>query len=188
VFRKAGVAKSYSDPKALYEELREKGFPYFTLTDHHTLDGGLILEGLPGVFLSEQVTALFPEDDVPVELLIWGLNRSQHEDILKCRENIYDLQAYLAEHQLAHAVAHPFFVPDQRLQTVHVEKLLLLFKHFEARNGLRAELTNQFTEAFLQSLSPLHLDRMAERHEITPTHLRPWEKAVSYTHLTLPTT
>jgi glycosyltransferase involved in cell wall biosynthesis len=176
VFRKAGVAKSYSDPRELYDGLMGKGFRFFTLTDHHTLDGCAALEGLPGVFLSEQVTALFPEDGVAVELLVWGLNHGQHGRILELRENIYHLQAYLSSEGLAHAVAHPFFVPDGRMQPGHVEKLLLLFKHFEARNGLRAELTNQFTEVFLQSLAPVHLERMADRHEISPTHVRPWEK------------
>ena len=178
IFRKAGVAKSYSEPKALYEELRGKGFPFFTLTDHHTLEGGLLLEGLPGVFLSEQVTAIFPEDQVGVELLVWGVSRAQHEEILRLRGNIYELRAYIFGERLAHAVAHPFFIPERRVQTGHLEKLLLLFKHFEARNGLRAGLTNRFTEDFLQSLTPLHLERMADRHEIAPTHLRPWEKVL----------
>ncbi len=176
IFRKIGVAKSYSEPKDLYERLREQGFSYFTLTDHHTLEGALTLEGLPGVFFSEQATVFFPEDEVSVEVLIWGLNREQHTQIQKLRRNIYEFQKYLNLERLAHAVAHPFFAPEGRLQAVHMEKLLLLFKHYETRNGLRSPLTNEFTEAFFRGLTQGQLEQIADRHEIEPTHQRPWEK------------
>ena len=135
-----------------------------------------MLEGLPGVFLSEQVTVFFPEDEVSVEVLVWGLNREQHAQIQKLRRNIYEFQKYLNLERLAHAVAHPFFAPEGRLQSVHVEKLLLLFKHYETRNGLRSPRTNEFTDAFFRSLTQSQLDQIADRHDIAPTHERPWEK------------
>jgi glycosyltransferase involved in cell wall biosynthesis len=176
IFRRVGVAKSYSEPRALYDSLRARGFPFFTLTDHHSIEGLLPLLDLPGVFLSEQVTALFPEDQVPVELLIWGLSLPQHQHILQLRKNLYELQRFLLQENLTHAVAHPFFAPDKPLQNVHIEKLLLLFRHFESLNGLRSPKTNQFTAAFLRSLTPTHLDQIADRHEILPVSPRPWEK------------
>ncbi|MEY5026356.1 MAG: hypothetical protein RLZZ244_1884 [Verrucomicrobiota bacterium] len=176
IFRRLGVAKSYSEPQALYENLQERGFRFFTLTDHHTLEGLLPLAGLPGVFLSEQITAHFPEDGVPVELLVWGISLPQHEGLLQRRRNVYELQSFLQAENLAHAVAHPFFSPEGRLQNVHIEKLLLLFRHFEARNGLRCATTNQFTESFLRKLTPAHMDQLAERHELRPVQARPWEK------------
>ena len=156
--------------------MRGRGFDFFTLTDQHTIEGCLRLEGLPGVFNSEQVTALFPEDRVPVEILVWGLSEAQHRDILALRSNVYDLQGYLTREELAHAVAHPFVSRDNRLQAAHVERLILLFKHFESLHGIRAGLVNDFTHQFLSALCAGHIEAMVDRHGIAPTHPRAWEK------------
>ena len=178
LFRRLGMASSYSEPRALYDALRERGFTHFTLTDQHSIEGCLALAGLPGVFISEQLTAFFPEDRAPVEVLVWGITEPQHDELLALRANIYELNGYLIQNRVAHAVAHPFFAQDPRLQTVHAEKLLLLFQHFESRCGLRAELTNEFTAAFLQSLDEEKMEALASRHAISPAHPRSWEKVL----------
>ena len=178
LFRRLGMAASYSDPRALYDALKIRGFTHFTLTDHHSIEGCLALQGLPGVFISTQITALFPEDRTPVPLLVWGITEAQHADLLELRENLYELNGYLIQQNLAHAVAHPLFSKDARLQTAHVEKLLLMFSHFEALCGLRAELTNVFTSEFMQSLSELKIEALANRHDIVPVHARAWEKVL----------
>lgn len=176
LFRRAGLSDSYSDPATLYEQLRAKGMDFVTITDHDRIDGCLAIAHLPGVFLSEEITAAFPEDRCPVHILVWGLSEEQHTEIQRLRENIYDLQRYLAAEQLAHAVAHPFYRIDDKLSLEHVEKLILLFRHFEGINGLRDAVIGDVARFVLQRLTPAKLEELATRHRLAPTHDEPWRK------------
>ncbi|MHA3775034.1 glycosyltransferase [Verrucomicrobiota bacterium sgz303538] len=178
LFRRAGLADSYSDPEELYQHLRSRGMYYVTITDHNRIDGCLAIANLPGVFLSEEVTAAFPEDRCPVHVLVWGLNEEQHHQIQRLRENIYDLQRFLAEQQLAHAVAHPFYRLDDKLSVEHVEKLVLLFRHFEGINGLRDRLLSDVAQFALQRLTPEKIEELSNRYRIAPTHDEPWRKVL----------
>jgi glycosyltransferase involved in cell wall biosynthesis len=176
LFRRIGLPASYSEPAALYEKARSRGMDLFTLTDRDTLDGILSLRDKPGVFLSEEVTAMFPEDRVRVPVLVWGLDESEHAEIQKRRDNLYDLQKYLAERGLAHAVAHPLHRHDDRLGIAHLEKLVLLFRHFETINGTRDALTSTVAHHVLAALTPARIEELAARHRLSPTHERAWEK------------
>ena len=80
-----------------------------TITDHNRIEGCLEIADRPGVFISEQVSTRFPEDRCEVHVLVWGLTEAQHREIQALRENIFDLQRYLAAENLAHAVAHPLY-------------------------------------------------------------------------------
>ena len=84
LFRRFDFPDSYSQPRALYDLLRERGMDLVTLTDHNTLDGVLEIAALPGVFLSEEVTTYFPEDRCKVHVLVWGLTEAQHREIATC--------------------------------------------------------------------------------------------------------
>ena len=150
-----------------------------TLTDHNTLDGGLEIAGLPGVFLSEEVTTYFPEDRCKVDLLVWNLTEAQHRDIAGVRDNIFDLQSYLVREKLAHAVAHPLYQLNEKLTVAHFEQLILLFPCFEGLNGLRANLLNDTTRHLLASLTPAKIEHYAARHGFAPTHPEPWRKILT---------
>ena len=176
VARRLGFPDSFSEPAALYENLRECGMDFVTITDHNRIDGCLEIAGRPGVFISEQVTAHFPGDRCQVHLLVWGIDESQHREIQALRDNIYDLQKYLAAKNLAHAVAHPLFRTDENLGAAHVEKLLLLFKCFEGINGLRDALLGDVARHLLSGLSPEKIATLANRHGIEPAHPEPWIK------------
>ena len=108
LLRKVDFPASCSEPAELYEALREKGFDYVTFTDHDTIDGCLEIADRPCVFLSEEITAFFPEDDVKVHLLAWGITEAQHGEIQNLRRDIYELARWLKEQSIAHGVAHPF--------------------------------------------------------------------------------
>jgi hypothetical protein len=179
LFRRAGLAASYSEPAALLETLRTRGMQAFTLTDYECIDGCLELAERPGVFISEQIGALFPEDHCKVQVLVWDITEAQHRDMAGLRENIYDLQAYLAQHEIAHAVAHPLYRPEERFTLAHLEKLILLFRHFEGINGLRDRLSNETTQFVLASLTPEKLEELAHRHGRTPSHPEPWKKVLT---------
>jgi len=176
LFRRLGVPASHSEPLALYDKARARGMGLFTLTDRDTIAGCLALAGRKGVFFSEEVTAHFPEDRVQAHLLVWGLTEQQHGDIQRVRENIYDLQRYLAEQHLAHAVAHPLHRRNDRFTTAHVEKLVLLFRHFEGLNGMRNLLTSEVAQFILSSLTAAKIEELSERHQLAPTHDRAWQK------------
>ena len=175
-FRRFGLPDSYSEPATLYERLREQRMEFVTITDHDSIDGCLEIAERPGVFLSEEVTAHFPEDRVPVHLLVWGLSEAQHREIQSLRGNIHDLQRYLVANQLAHAVAHPLFPVNGHLRTAHLEKLALLFQHFEGVNGYRNALLNQVTDFIFRGLTPAKIDEFANRQGFAPTHSDAWRK------------
>ncbi|HET6406364.1 MAG TPA: glycosyltransferase, partial [Chthoniobacteraceae bacterium] len=178
LFRRAGLPDSYSQPVELYEQLRRRGMDLVTITDHNRIDGCLEIADRPGVFISEEVTTLFPEDRCPVHLLVWGLTEPQHQEIQKLRDNIYDLQRYLAQERLVHAVAHPFYRVDDKLGLEHIEKLALLFRHFEGRNGLRDRLLSDVAEFVFERLTPTKIDELSNLHRLEPTHAEPWRKVL----------
>lgn len=171
-----GLPDSYSEPRDLHAALKERGMDFVTITDHDRIDGCLELADRPDVFISEQVTAHFPEDRSPVHLLVWGITEAHHREFGRLRENLYELQRYLAHEQLAHAVAHPLFQTNGRLALAHIEKLALLFKHFEAVNGLRDALLSDVARFIFGRLTPAKIEELANRHGIEPTHAEPWLK------------
>ena len=178
VFRRLGFPDSWSEPKALYQALREKGMDYVTITDHNRIEGCLEIADQPGVFISEQVTARFPEDRCQVHLLVWGINEAQHGEMQALRENVYELQKYLVAQDLAHAVAHPLFQADEILSASHLEKLVLLFRHFEGLNGHRDALLSETAQWIFQNLTPERVAEFSEHHQFAPTHEEPWKKVV----------
>src|SRR4029079_6381594 len=178
-FRRVGLPDSYSRPAALYEQLRARGMDFVTITDHDTIRGCLEIADRPGAFLSEQLTVHFPEDRVPVHLLVWGLDEAQHAELHRLHENLYDVQRYLAKEELAHAVAHPLYPANGHLGTAHLEKLALLFQHFEALNPHRSGLLNEVIQFMLQRLTPAKIEEFRQRHGLAPTHPQPWKKFVT---------
>ena len=176
LFRRFDFPDSYSDPKQLYEQLRKRGMDYVTITDHDSIDGCLEIAHLPRTFISEQVTTYFPNDTCKLHILVWGISQQQHRDIESVRENIFDLQRYLQRGQIAHAVAHPLYSVNGKLEAMHLEHLILLFKHFEGINGLRDALLGDLAQTLFKQLTPEKIDVLANRHGVAPTHSEPWRK------------
>src|SRR5437899_9055009 len=140
LFRRLDFPDSYSDPRELHRQLLERGMDFITITDHDTIEGCLQIVHLPQSFISEQITTYFPQDPCKIHILAWGISEAQHEEIVAVRDNVYELQKYLAATQIAHAVAHPLYSINGQLAASHLERLILLFKHFAAVNCLRDEL------------------------------------------------
>ena len=176
LFRRFDFPDSYSDPKQLYEQLRKRKMDYVTITDHDSIDGCLEIAHLPRTFISEQVTTYFPHDACKLHILVWGISEQQHRDIEGVRENIFDLQRYLQRAQIAHAVAHPLYSVNGKLEATHLEQLILLFKHFEGINGLRDALLSDLAQNLFKQLTPEQIDVFANRHGVAPTHAEPWRK------------
>ena len=176
LFRRLDFPDSYTDPRELYGELLKLGMDYVTITDHDTIEGSLQISNLPHTFVSEQVTTYFPHDQCKVHVLVWGISEAQHRDIERSRDNIFELQRYLHTSQIAHAVAHPFYSINGKLEASHLERLVLLFKHFEGINGLRDALLSELAQRLFGSLTSEKIDKLAEKHNLAPTHAEPWKK------------
>lgn len=179
LFRRFDLPDSYSDPEEIYRQEREAGMDFVTITDHDTIEGCLRIADLPQTFISEQLTCYFPHDPCKIHLLIWGISEAQHADLLMLRGNIFDLAAYLQEDDIAHAVAHPLYSINGKLETTHIERLILLFKHFEGINGLRDALLSTLLEPILAGLTPDKIDELANRHNRAPNHAEPWKKVLT---------
>jgi glycosyltransferase involved in cell wall biosynthesis len=176
LFRRFDFPDSYSDPRELHRQLIERGMDFVTITDHDTIDGCLEIRDLPNTFISEQVTTYFPQDPCKIHVLVWGITEKQHADIVLIRDNIFSLQRYLQSGRIAHAVAHPLYSVNGKLETSHLERLILLFKHFEGVNGLRDALLSELAQELFASLTPQKIEEFAERHNFEPTHREPWKK------------
>ena len=178
LFRRFNFPDSYSQPRALYDTLRERGMDLITLTDHNTIDGGLENRRLARCVPERGSHRLFPGRPLQNPSPRPGnLTEAQHRDIAGLRENILDLQAYLAQQSLPHAVAHPLYPINQKLDIGHVERLILLFRCFEGLNGLRENLFNVTLQHVLAGLTPEKIERFAERHRLAPTHPEAWQKS-----------
>ena len=176
LFRRFDFPDSYTDPRDLYRLLRERGMDFVTITDHDTIDGNLELAELPDTFISEEVTTYFPQDPCKIHLLVWGITEAQHAEIAALRDNIFDLQGYLKKAAITHAVAHPLYSINGKLEASHLERLILLFKHFEGVNGLRDTLLSVLAQQLFGKLIPEKIDELANRHNLEPTHPEPWKK------------
>jgi glycosyltransferase involved in cell wall biosynthesis len=176
VLRRLEFPASYSDPLELYNRLREIGMDFVTITDHNTIAGCLEIAHLPGVIFGEEVTANFPDDECKVHILVWGLTETQHREIQRRRDNVFELQRYLADQSLAHAVAHPFHSPDEKLTPLHFQKLALIFRHFEGINGRYHARLSDAGRYALQSLTASSIEAFVARTGIEPTHDEPWRK------------
>ncbi len=178
VLRRLDFPASCSAPLELYQRLRERGMDFVTLTDQNTIAGCLEIAHLPGVFLSEEVVTVFPEDECRVHVLVWGITEAQHRDISKARESVYDLQKYLFAEGIAHAVAHPFHSVNGKLTALHLQKLALLFRHFEGLNGRYPSLVSECATGCLGGLTPRRIEIFNARTGIDPTHDEPWRKVL----------
>src|SRR5205085_2472164 len=178
LFRRFDFPDSCTEPVDLYAQLREDGMDFVTITDHDCIDGCLAIANKSQTFISEQVTAYFPQDPCKVHVLVWGITPAQHQDISVFRSNIFELQKYLAENRIAHAIAHPLYSVNGKLTASHLERLILLFKHFEGINGLRDSLLSDLAVKSLRELTPAKIDDFANRHDLAPSHPEPWKKVL----------
>jgi len=93
------IPESYSDPRALYRLLRQRGMSLVTLTDHNSIAGvrELLDAGLPDVFISAEITTIFPEDGCNIHVTVANMSEAQFAEIDRLRGNIHEMIAYLDE-------------------------------------------------------------------------------------------
>jgi glycosyltransferase involved in cell wall biosynthesis len=192
-----GIPESHSDPLQLHPLLKRRGMRLVTLSDHNTIDGALRMldAGLPDVFISAEMTTTFPEDGCNIHVVVTNVTEAQFRDANRLRGNVYEMVAYLDQeiarpvgggdgNQLAYFMAHPLMSTQNRpygragaLSLAHIEKAVLLFDTFEARNGARTRALNELTTQLFASLTPGVIERLACKHSLTPKGETPWLKS-----------
>lgn len=173
------MAESYSDPFSGCEKALRAGMTFFTLTDHNSIDGCLMLRERYGELIINGVesTVSFPEDDCLIHLLIYGMTEKQFSEIQLLRKDIYQLRDFIKEQDLAHSVAHATYgIQGKSLTPVHLEKLIVLFNTFEIMNGARNRSDNMAWQAILESLTPESIYDLQRKHGLKPFDDTPWEK------------
>ncbi len=168
----------YTTPMQVYDRAQKAGMDFVTISDHDEISGALEIAHLPNAFVSEEVTAFFPEDQCKIHVLVFGINEAQHRDVQKLRHNVYELVKYLNEQNLVHAIAHPFFRMSRCHSIEHVEKMLLLFKIVEAKNGGKQTYPDDLLLRIIASLTPERISLLAEKHRLEPIGDMPGKKSV----------
>jgi len=87
--RHHGWSESHAEPVRQYELCKSRGMTLVTFTDHDTIACGLALLDRPDFFLSEEVSAVFPENGCVVHVLTWNITPAQHDEIQSRRRDIY---------------------------------------------------------------------------------------------------
>lgn len=192
------IPESYSKPLELYRDLKARGMTLVTLTDHNSIDGvlELLAAGMRDVFISAEMTTTFPEDGCNIHVTVANMTEAQFAEVNRLRPNVYEMIAYVddqiaTEHlrlgcnRLAYFMTHPLMSTQNRpygregsLSLEHIEKALLLCNALEVRNGSRTRSLNEFTERLLANLDRSRLERLADKHGLSPKGDEPWRKAV----------
>jgi glycosyltransferase involved in cell wall biosynthesis len=168
--QRARLGESYTQPGRVYRVCKARGMDLVTISDHNTVEGALRIAHEPDTFLSVEVTTRFPEDEVPLHVLVWNLSEEDHRDLQPYRPSVYELVAFLRDRGLAHALAHPLYRMGPPLTATHVERMMLLFRVWEGRNGARSRESNELACRLAAAVTPGFLSQLAERHGIEPVH------------------
>ncbi|MDD2707507.1 MAG: glycosyltransferase [Verrucomicrobiae bacterium] len=178
ILRRVGAPECFTAPEGVYAKARAAGMDFVTITDHNEIAGALELRDKhpDDVFVSEEITAYFPDNGCKMHILAWDVTEDQHREIRVIRENIYELAAYLREKGILHAVAHPFYQNNEKLTIDQFEKLILMFKHFEGINGARDDLMSRLAVEILRGLNEETIANLADRHGMTPSVPEPHVK------------
>jgi glycosyltransferase involved in cell wall biosynthesis len=174
-----GCPESYAAPIEQYELCKARGMSLVTLTDHDTISGGLELVDRPDFFLSEEVTAIFPENGCIMHVLAWNITQAQHDEIQERRRDIYRLCEYLDGAGIAHVLAHPLLSPNWKLDADIIEKVLLLFPALEGVNGLTDRRIEPDLAVILERLTPEVITALSVKHGVAPLGRTPHKKVLT---------
>src|SRR5687768_5169137 len=167
----------YSDPGAVYAQAKARGMDFVTITDHDCMAGVLELADRADVLAGEELTCWFPEDNCKMHVVVWGLSSADHDALAARARDIYAVAEYVESRGLAHAVAHPIYRQNEKLERWHLERLLLMFKGFEVLNGAHSPLHREAFEPMVDRLDEMEVRRLERKHGMSARWPDPWIKA-----------
>ena len=151
VQRSLGLPECATPPEEVYDLAKRRGMDFVTITDHDTIDGCLELADRPDCFVSEELTARFAGEPQAVHVLCYGITPGDHEWLQAHAGDVEACAAYLAENEIASALAHPFYNVDAPLTPRHRRRLAELFPIWEVRNGSRAAELNMPAAIYIET-------------------------------------
>ena len=151
VQRAAGLPECATPPDEVYALAKRRGMDFVTITDHDTIAGCLELADRPDVFVSEELTAWFRGEPQAVHVLCFGITPGDHEWLQAHARDVETVAAYLHEHAIACALAHPFYAVEAPLTPRHRRRLAQLFPVWEVRNGARAPALNAPAVVYIET-------------------------------------
>lgn len=152
VQRSVGLPECATPPEEVYELAKRRGMDFVTITDHDTIDGALeIAERHDDAFVSEELTAWFRGEQQAVHVLVYGHTPDDHEWLQVHSGDVELCAAYLAEHEITSALAHPFYAVEAPLLARHRRRLAELFPVWEVRNGSRAAELNAPSAVYIDT-------------------------------------
>jgi len=131
----------YSEPAALAATLRRRGMNLITVTDHDSIGAAEHLAGLPGFFLSEEVTCTTPSG-TEAHIGVYDITEKHHHAIQARRHDLPRLAAYLEEQNLFASVNHVASTLTGARRPGDFAALAQ-FEAFEGLNGQVPEANNQ---------------------------------------------
>ena len=140
--RSLALPECATPPEEVYELAKRRGMDFVTITDHDTIAGALTLDHLPDTFVSEELTVWFKGEPQAVHVLCYGITPDDHEWLQAHNDDVETCAAYLQEHEITCALAHPFYAVEAPLTARHRRRLAQLFPIWETRNGSRAKELN----------------------------------------------
>lgn len=176
--QKLGTRESYTGIQEAYDQAKQKGMTFVTLTDHNSIEGiQRLIEKYPDeCFMGVETTTYFPENNCKIHILLFDFTEEQFRQINDIRQNVYELRDYIRTEDIAYSVAHATYNINSRLSIDVIEKLLVLFDCFETLNGSHNPMYNEVWHMVLESLTPGHIHRLAEKHAIEPWGYNSWVK------------
>ncbi len=167
--RSAKSAECYTSPKDLYETAIRRGMNLVTVTDHDTIEGALVLKDVAdNTFISEEVSARFPEDGCVVHTIALNITEAQHAELQRLRRNVYELVSYLDQENIAHFLCHPLSQVNRRLTAGHLQRCFMMFHNLEIVNGTRDQVHEDCLRKITRGITPKLLEQWSEMHPQAP--------------------
>jgi glycosyltransferase involved in cell wall biosynthesis/predicted metal-dependent phosphoesterase TrpH len=142
VQRTLALPECATPPQEVFELAKRRGMDFVTITDHDTIAGVLEIADDPSVFVSEELTAWFKGEPQAIHVLCFGISSDDHEWLQAHNGDVVACAEYLHTHEIACALAHPFFSVAAPLTAAHRRTLAELFPVWEIRNGTRPNELN----------------------------------------------
>jgi glycosyltransferase involved in cell wall biosynthesis/predicted metal-dependent phosphoesterase TrpH len=151
VQRALGLPECATPPDEVYELAKRRGMDFVTITDHDTIAGVLEIADRPDVFVSEELTTWFKGEPQAVHVLCYGITADDHEWLQAHADDVEQVAEYLHDHEIACALAHPFYAVEAPLTPRHRRRLAQLFGVWETRNGSRARELNAPAAVYIET-------------------------------------
>jgi predicted metal-dependent phosphoesterase TrpH len=119
---------------------------FVTITDHDSIDGVLSIADRDDVFMSVELTAWFRDAPQAVHVFCYGISAYDHEWLQRRCRDVEVCAAYLHEHSIACALAHPIEDAEAPLRPWQRRRLAELFPVWDPHAGGATSIGRTFTE------------------------------------------